>query len=154
MRKELLMNVQGASPPVRTTPTPKHDVATYRMMVADDNHHARGMIRRSVVDNALRDAGIVLDVIEVSDGVAAWARLKVGDIDLLFVERDLPGMDGLSLLRRVRQTPGLRTLPIMMCSASSEEIGEALQSGADFFVSKPYRRSDIIGNIYRFLRVR
>lgn len=149
----LLKALRGGGEPMRLSPSPAGSTPAYRVLVADDNQHSRGMVTRSLVNSAGRDA-VHLEVIDVGDGQAAWHRLKQGDIDLLFIERYLPVIDGLTLIERARNTPGLRSIPIMMCSTGqTDTCALALGSGADFYIAKPFRLSDILDTVYRLLRV-
>lgn len=127
---------------------------TYRMLVADDNKHATGMVKRSLSHHADQDCGVNLEVIESNDGRLTWDRLQERDIDLLFVERYLPVIDGITLLNRVRNTPGMRTMPVIMCSTGKTDTAVASRArGADLYVAKPFRLMDILETVYRFLRV-
>lgn len=127
---------------------------TYRILVADDNKHATGMVSRSLTHHADQERGVHLEVIESNDGRLTWERLQERDIDLLFVERYLPVIDGITLLNRIRTTPGLRALPVIMCSTGKTDTAITSRAGgADLFVAKPFRLMDILETVYRFLRV-
>ena len=81
----------------------------HRILVADDNPTVRGTIAA-----ALEAAGH--DVVQAADGGEAAARLDAGGFDLLVTDLEMPIMDGLDLLQRVRASP--RPIPVIMVSGT------------------------------------
>jgi len=85
------------------------------------------------------------------DGAAVLARIIAAPPDLLILDIMLPGMSGLEILRRARQTPGGARLPVLMLSAKGQrqdrETAEAL--GADAFISKPFSNAEVIAEARR-----
>ena len=75
-----------------------------------------------------------------------------GDIALLDVM--LPGMDGLEIVRRLRQEPATAKLPIIMLTARQTEMDKvtALDSGADDYITKPFGVMELQARIYAVLR--
>src|SRR5262245_61405240 len=78
------------------------------------------------------------DVIEASDGVEALKVLAETPPDLMLVDWNMPNMDGLTLIRRIRQTD--RALPIIMCTTEAEKarVLEAVKAGVNNYVLKPF----------------
>lgn len=76
------------------------------------------------------------------DGVAAWELLTSGttDFDVIIVDRDLPRLDGIELLKRIRGIPHLTQVPVIMVTPVSDGDGirQALEQGACFFITKPF----------------
>lgn len=76
------------------------------------------------------------------DGVEAWQQLEdpASDFDLLVLDRMMPRLDGMELLRRVRRTPRLSGLPVIMqtAAATPDQVREGLQAGARYYLTKPY----------------
>ena len=82
---------------------------------------------------------------------AACAR-RVPDVVILDIM--LPGTDGLEILRRVRQTPGMSRVPIMMVTAKDSELDivTALDNGADEYLTKPHGMMELVSRTRALLR--
>ena len=78
------------------------------------------------------------DVAEASDGVEALKLMATCKPDLLLVDWKMPNMDGITLIRKVRETD--RALPIIMCTTESEKarVLEAVRAGVNNYVVKPF----------------
>jgi DNA-binding response OmpR family regulator len=88
-------------------------------------------------------------------GTEGLEKLLVGNqYDLLLLDLILPGIDGLSLLTRVRQTPAIAHLPVIMLTARSDEESEiqVLAAGADDYIPKPFSFENLIAHIEALLR--
>lgn len=102
-----------------------------KVLIIDDEEAARFGISR-----ALGSQGYVLD--EASDGVAALLAIEHFRPDVIVSDINMPGMDGLTLLRQVNQAPE-PPLVVLMTAYGSEQIAvEALRSGAHNYLSKPF----------------
>jgi CheY-like chemotaxis protein len=83
-----------------------------------------------------------------ADGLEALHILQTNVLvfpDYIFLDLNMPKMDGFTFLRELKKTVGLRTIPVVIYTTSSNERDIALCKGlgADFFISKPNRISDI-----------
>lgn len=78
-------------------------------------------------------------VVEARDGNEGYELALAEPPDLAFVDINMPGLDGYSLVRRMRREPTLVEVPVVMCSTESKPIDEvkAYQAGANFYVRKP-----------------
>ena len=87
----------------------------------------------------------------IADGREALAQLRTALPDLVVLDIQLPGMDGLSLCRAVR---GFSDVPIVMVTARVEEIDRllGLDAGADDYVCKPFSPRELIARIRAILR--
>src|SRR4051812_31331289 len=85
---------------------------------------------------ALRGAGYM--AIATYEGVQATKLLAEERIDVVVADLVMPGMDGASLLRWIRETPGMRGLPVILMSMLSEERVWALCSEYSRFLQKPF----------------
>ncbi len=94
---------------------------------------------RRIVKNLLNDLGY-LDVAEADDGTTALPMLQQGEFDFLITDWNMPGMQGLDLLKAVRADARLKSLPVLMLTAESkrEQIVEAAQAGVNGYVIKPF----------------
>lgn len=91
----------------------------------------------------------------IDDGAEALAliRRSPAAFDILILDVLMPGVDGLELVRCVREDPASRHLPVVMVSAlaSSDDRAAGLAAGGDVYVTKPYRRKDLLAAVDRAL---
>lgn len=94
---------------------------------------------RQLIQHMLDTMGYT-DVVEAEDGEDAWEKLQAEKIDLLMTDKQMPGMDGLELVHKVRQMPQYERLPILMFSGYNdvEEVRVAVKSGIDTYLAKPF----------------
>ncbi len=94
---------------------------------------------RRIVKNLLKDLGLG-NTDEAEDGSSALGKLKAGDFDFLVTDWNMPGMNGMELLKAVRADAELSHLPVLMVTAESkrEQIVEAAQAGVNGYVVKPF----------------
>lgn len=94
---------------------------------------------RRIIKNLLRDLGYT-NTAEADDGVTALPMLQNGKFDFLVTDWNMPGMQGIDLLKAVRNDPNLSTLPVLMVTAESkrDQIVEAAQAGVNGYIVKPF----------------
>lgn len=94
---------------------------------------------RRIIKNLLRDLGFN-NTIEADDGLTALPILNAGGIDFLVTDWNMPGMQGIDLLKTVRADDKLATLPVLMVTAETkrEQIIEAAQAGVNGYIVKPF----------------
>lgn len=94
---------------------------------------------RRIIKNLLRDLGFT-NTVEADDGLTALPILKAGGIDFLVTDWNMPGMQGIDLLKAVRADAELASLPVLMVTAETkrEQIIEAAQAGVNGYVVKPF----------------
>ena len=85
-------------------------------------------------------------VTTVADGEAAYKRITNKPPDLIILDVMLPGLDGLTLCRMIRQEPTTSHIPIIMLTARSSEVDKivGLESGADDYVVKPFGLGELL----------
>lgn len=113
-----------------------------KIMTVDDSPTVR-----KVLNEALSGAGY--QVVEASDGEEAVNMLEQTDIDLLVTDLNMPNMDGVELIKRVRQQPGKRFMPIIMLTSVSQKEMKAAgkKAGASGWVTKPFRPEQLLSVI-------
>lgn len=74
--------------------------------------------------------------------------------DLFILDLMLPGIDGLNLLRQIRENPRTKTIPVIMLTAKSEEFDKVLglELGADDYLTKPFSVRELIARVKAVLR--
>lgn len=94
---------------------------------------------RRIIKNLLRDLGFT-NTQEADDGVTALPMLRNGDFDFLVTDWNMPGMNGIDLLKEVRADARLASLPVLMVTAEAkrDQIIEAAQAGVNGYVVKPF----------------
>ena len=94
---------------------------------------------RRIVKNVLRELGFS-NLKEAEDGGPALQILKTSKIDFVVTDWNMPGMNGLDLLKAIRADEKLKTLPVLMVTAEAkrEQIIEAAQAGVNGYVVKPF----------------
>lgn len=104
------------------------------VLLAEDEEIIADIIRE-----LLEEAGYRVTV--SGDGLKAWQRLHEDcpGYDVILLDRGLPGMDGMELLRRLKSDPALSRVPVIMETAHSDEhsIREGLDEGAYYYLTKP-----------------
>ncbi len=92
---------------------------------------------RNIQKNALKQLGHT-DIDEAEDGVKALAMFKQQPPDLMLVDWNMPNMDGITLIRKVRETN--KTIPIIMCTTEAEKsrVLEAIKAGVNNYIVKPF----------------
>jgi DNA-binding response OmpR family regulator len=88
------------------------------------------------------------------DGQTALARLSRRSYELLVLDLQLPGLDGLSLCAEVRRQPRTRRLPIVMLTARGDEADRivGLEMGADDYVVKPFSPKELVARVRALIR--
>jgi signal transduction histidine kinase/AmiR/NasT family two-component response regulator len=115
-----------------------------RILVVDDERDARDL-----VEHLLRDCGA--EVLAVASGAQALAELPLFAPDVLVSDIGMPGMDGLELIRHIRElpaTPGGQVPAIALTAfARSEERTRSLQAGFQLHVAKPVEQAELVAAI-------
>jgi signal transduction histidine kinase/CheY-like chemotaxis protein len=143
---EAVADEPAADPPPAADPS---EAGAIRVLVADD-HETNRLVVKLILD------GIGVEVTCVEDGEQAVSAFAAGGFDLVFMDMQMPVMDGLTANRAIREierTRGLRRTPILMLSANAmpEHVKAALESGADAHVAKPITPPRLVEALQRGL---
>ena len=117
-------------------------------MIAEDDDVMRILLRKFI-----GDAGY--EVIEAVDGEAALTEIAAGEPpDLLVSDINMPRMNGLDLVKGVRESLGLTGLPIIMLTTESSDKSQelAFSLGADDYIIKPFKGPLVMARISAALR--
>jgi len=104
------------------------------ILVADDFSTMRRIIK-----NILRQLGFT-NVIEADDGTTAWEMLNKTRVDFVVSDWNMPKMQGIELLRKVRNSEEFKDMPFLMVTAEAQQsnIIEAVQAKVSNYIVKPF----------------
>jgi two-component system, sensor histidine kinase and response regulator len=151
------MNVLGASlgePAVSDLPRGTLDprlaaLAGARILLVEDND-----INQQVARELLEDAGLVVEVAD--NGQVALDLLQKARYDLVFMDMQMPVMDGIAATREARKLEALAHLPIvaMTANAMEQDRRKCMDAGMNDFLVKPIDPRDMLGILSRWVRRR
>ncbi|HWC22849.1 MAG TPA: response regulator transcription factor [Flexivirga sp.] len=116
-----------------------------RILIVEDEERIA-----SFVEKGLRSKGFVTSV--VADGHTALDEARTGSYDLMILDIGLPGLDGFTVLRQLRE--GGATLPVIILTArdSVDDRVSGLAGGADDYVVKPFAFDELLARVHLRLR--
>lgn len=119
------------------------------ILIIDDEEPIRELLKLT-----LQSAGFD-SILEASDGENGLALAARYLPDLILLDLMLPGMDGLSVCRRLKASPDTRMIPIIMLTAKSDEsdIVVGLEMGANDYITKPFSRKVLTARIRAQFRI-
>lgn len=106
----------------------------------------------SVVQHALRDASYAADW--VCDGEAALAALQALSYEMVLLDLNLPRLDGMSVLRAVRQARNDVPILVLTAREATEDRVAGLDGGADDYLVKPFAMSELLARMRALTRRR
>ena len=120
-----------------------------KILVVDDEEDILELVRYNLV----REGYVVVCA---ATGEEALKSAASDPVDLIVLDLMLPGIDGLEVARRLRQSPGTSATPIVMLTAKGEEadIVTGLELGADDYVTKPFSPRILVARIKAVIRRR
>ena len=116
-----------------------------RILLVDDESAIRRALRPSLLD-------LGFQVVEASRGEEALQQLRAGTFDVVLLDVNMPGIGGIETLRRIRSFAP--RLPIVMVTVrdGEEEKVEALELGADDYVTKPFGMRELVARVRAAVR--
>lgn len=106
-----------------------------KVLLVDDS-----VTMRRIQKTQIQGLGIN-DIVEAGDGEEAYRKLQENmPIDLIMLDWNMPVMDGLTFLKKVRADNSFKNVKVIMCTSESEKtrVVEALKSGANNYLVKPF----------------
>lgn len=112
---------------------------TKRVLVVEDDAAVSHMIAQ-----ILRAEGY--ESTAASEGRSALAMLRSGSFDVVILDVMLPGMDGISILKSIREEPSLNGVPVLMLSAKTDDATTwaGWRAGCDYYMTKPFDPDELL----------
>jgi diguanylate cyclase (GGDEF)-like protein len=134
-RSRIVSSESGSAPPPR------------RILLAEDDPNIVKLVTRHLAREGF-------DVLHFPDGASALAAAPGSGAVAVLADIEMPILDGLGLLKGLRQRPELRHVPVMMLTAMGDEsyIVRAFELGADDYVLKPFSMREVVVRLRRLLR--
>ena len=118
-----------------------------RIMTVDDSASMRQM-----VGFTLKQHGY--DIVEATNGIEALKKLETETIDMLITDINMPELDGIGLVRKVRDNPSYKFIPIIILTtefqAAKKQEGKA--AGATGWIVKPFRPDQLVAVVRKVMR--
>lgn len=119
------------------------------VLVVDDSGTMRGMIKRILAISGL-DVG---EVYEAGNGIEALAQMAQHPIGVVLLDINMPVMNGVKLVTRMRDDERLRDIPVIIASTEGSEtrIAQLVAAGARGYVRKPFRPEQLRDALAEFV---
>jgi len=120
---------------------------TLRVLAVDDD-----MINRKLIKSMLIKSDNVSEIIEAANGMDALDILKKDtSIDIILLDIIMPIMGGIDFLKVARADDQMKSIPIIVLTTDETIRAEALNEGANDFLTKPIREKDIVSKIAKLI---
>ncbi len=122
-------------------------MAVSTVLTIDDEEHILELLKYNLEKNGYR----VLQALTGEDG---FALLEEEHVDMILLDLMLPGIDGLEVLRRIRNDARFQDIPVIMLTARNDEIDTVLglEMGADDYVGKPFGSHELMARMKAVIR--
>ena len=121
-----------------------------RFLVVEDDENLRKMTSRML-------ESIAEEVVAVGNGEEALDQLRSDpNFDLVVTDVMMPRMDGFTLAKQLKATPGLDTVPVVMLTARTgpRDVIAGINAGARFYVTKPFKTEELVSKVRKALGVK
>jgi two-component system chemotaxis response regulator CheY len=108
------------------------------VLIVDDDPFIRRLIATTLEDVS------EFEVRQAGDGEEALEVAAADPPAIVFLDIDMPRLDGISACRRLREAHGASARIVMLTAAGREQEGRALEAGADLFLTKPFSPLDLL----------
>ncbi len=118
-----------------------------KILIADDETEVLGVMQKRIAKEGYR-------VITAQDGEQAWEKIKSDDPDVILLDLRMPKMDGLTVLKNLRENPPTaKWQPVIIVSAMGEieDMKKGFDLEADHYITKPCQMEDVIKSIHLML---
>jgi CheY-like chemotaxis protein len=117
-----------------------------RILIADDEEAIRELVKEVLTADGH-------SFLLAENGSQALELLRGKGADLAIIDRNMPGLSGIDVVKVIRSDPKLAKIRILMCTAASvtSEVDEAFAAGADGYVLKPLNLQALLSNVVKTL---
>lgn len=119
------------------------------ILVVDDSEMMRNIVKQAISDNAPQANA---NFYEASDGQEALEITGKEKIDLILLDWNMPRLDGLSFVKKVRGAGGVTPIVMITSVTDQDKIMEAGKAGVNSYIEKPVRGVKIWENIKEFVK--
>jgi len=119
-------------------------VSAGRILVVDDDPQIRRVMRVTLT-------GQGYEVDDAKSGEAALEKLRLDKFDLVMLDMNMPGMGGLETCRHIRSDSDIAVIMLTVRDGDEDKV-EALDAGADDYITKPYKAAELLARIRAALR--
>jgi two-component system chemotaxis response regulator CheY len=118
-----------------------------RFLIVDDSASMR-----QLVSSTIKDAGY--DVVVAENGKDALGRLAGEKVDMVITDLNMPEMDGIELIKKLRTMPDYKFAPIVMLTTEAQETQkqEGKQAGASGWIVKPFSPEQLLDVVRKFVK--
>jgi len=116
-----------------------------KILLVEDEPNVVSFVRRGLIE-ASHDVSVAMD------GVTAWQMIQNNIPDVIILDIMLPGMNGVELCRRIRKTNTSTSIIMLTALSTSENVVTGLESGADDYIVKPFKFSELLARIVAVTR--
>lgn len=118
------------------------------ILVVDDS----AMMRKIIIKN-IKACGWDVSIVEAGDGKEGVAAFMKGGIDLILSDWNMPNLDGLGLVKAIREQDPQKTVPIIMITTegSADKVKLAVAAGANNYLAKPFTEDKFREKLHAYL---
>jgi DNA-binding NtrC family response regulator len=120
-----------------------------RVLVVDDSLTMRGIVRKILVSSRFR-----IELSEAQEGIDALRKIASGKFDIVFLDYNMPGLNGVETLVEIKRRSPNVDVVIMSSEAAIPVIERASRAGAAAFLKKPFYPADIDAILHRIFGLR
>lgn len=116
------------------------------ILIVDDSISIRQSVRFVLEENGYT-------VYEAGDGLEGLKRLEEQKVQLIITDVNMPNMDGLTFVKKIRQTEGIKFIPILVLTTESQGavVDEGKKAGATGWIVKPFNNDKLLETIKKVL---
>jgi two-component system chemotaxis response regulator CheY len=124
---------------------------SFNVLIVDDSNAMRAVIKKIIAMSGFK----IDECWEAGNGQEALERLSSAWVDVIISDINMPEMNGLELLERLKKNELYREIPVIMISTegSAERMREAFLQGAQGFIKKPFLPEDLRKTLYEVIGV-